>query len=394
MRASAGRAARPAATGEGMSPIIEHPDVRRMLLTMQALTAAARAICYSLAEAHRPRASAPDDGRARARRHERAALLTPIAKAFSTDIGVEVASLGVQVHGGMGFIEETGAAQHLRDARIAPIYEGTNGIQAIDLVTRKLPLSARAGGRARIIAELRATPRRSSAPTNRRASATWRARLRDAVDALDTRDRCMLARRCEPAPSDALAGATPYLRLFALAQGGGVASPRRRSRPRAMRQAIAIRPMPARIARRASSPSSSPPAPAGLRGIAVVEGAGLVCPPTPRLSARRARPPCRLAGKTLFITGASRGIGLAIALTRGARRRQHRHRRQDRPSRTRSSKARSTPPPRRSRRPAARRCRSSSTCATRRRSRTPSPRRREAFGGIDIVVNNASRHPA
>src|SRR5205085_10504359 len=78
---------------------------------------------------------------ARAAAHQRASLLTPVAKAFSTDIGVEVASLGVQVHGGMGYIEETGAAQHLRDSRIAPIYEGTNGIQAIDLVTRKLPLA-------------------------------------------------------------------------------------------------------------------------------------------------------------------------------------------------------------------------------------------------------------
>jgi len=80
------------------------------------------------------------EGRAAAA--HRVALLTPIAKAFSTDIGCEVASIGVQIHGGMGFIEETGAAQHYRDARILPIYEGTNGIQAIDLVTRKLPLKA------------------------------------------------------------------------------------------------------------------------------------------------------------------------------------------------------------------------------------------------------------
>src|SRR5204862_811534 len=78
------------------------------------------------------------DDSARKAGHERASLLTPVAKAFSTDIGVEVASLGVQVHGGMGFIEETGAAQHYRDARIAPIYEGTNGVQALDLIGRKL----------------------------------------------------------------------------------------------------------------------------------------------------------------------------------------------------------------------------------------------------------------
>ena len=134
MRASASRAAR-AAT----APIIPHPDVRRMLLTMRALTHAARAICYATGAAI-DRAQRGKDDAARKAGDQRASLLTPVAKAFSTDIGTEVASLGVQVHGGMGFIEETGAAQHYRDARIAQIYEGTNGIQAIDLVTRKLPM--------------------------------------------------------------------------------------------------------------------------------------------------------------------------------------------------------------------------------------------------------------
>ncbi len=108
-----------------------------MLMTMRALTRAARAICYATAVAL-DRSHRDKDAAARKAAHERAALLTPVAKAFSTDIGIEVASLGVQVHGGMGFIEETGAAQHYRDARIAAIYEGTNGIQAIDLVTRKI----------------------------------------------------------------------------------------------------------------------------------------------------------------------------------------------------------------------------------------------------------------
>src|SRR6185437_13364273 len=118
-----------------------YPDVKRMLLTMRALTQAARTICYATAVAlDRSHRAKTDAGRQAA--HDRASLLTPIAKAFSTDIGTEVASLGVQVHGGMGFIEETGAAQHYRDARIAAIYEGTNGIQAIDLVTRKLPLDS------------------------------------------------------------------------------------------------------------------------------------------------------------------------------------------------------------------------------------------------------------
>ena len=125
-------------SGEGMAPIVHHPDVQRNLLTMKALTQAARAIAYACAHAiDMARVSEGEDS---AHWQDRANLLTPIAKAFSTDIGVEVASLGVQVHGGMGFIEETGAAALYRDARIAPIYEGTNGIQAIDLVMRKLPL--------------------------------------------------------------------------------------------------------------------------------------------------------------------------------------------------------------------------------------------------------------
>jgi acyl-CoA dehydrogenase len=113
---------------EGLSAIIEHPDVKRMLLEMRSKTIAARLLCMATAAAM--------DGA----RHAEAALLTPLAKAFSTDIAVEVASLAVQVHGGMGYIEEAGAAQLLRDARILPIYEGTNGIQAADLVVRKIRL--------------------------------------------------------------------------------------------------------------------------------------------------------------------------------------------------------------------------------------------------------------
>jgi hypothetical protein len=114
--------------------IAEHPDVRRMLLRMKALTQAARALAYYTA-GMTDRATL-GDAAARAR----ADLLTPLVKAYGTDVGCEVASLGIQVHGGMGYIEETGAAQHYRDARISPIYEGTNGIQAADLVGRKLGL--------------------------------------------------------------------------------------------------------------------------------------------------------------------------------------------------------------------------------------------------------------
>ncbi|MBB3763469.1 acyl-CoA dehydrogenase family protein [Sphingomicrobium lutaoense] len=114
--------------------IAEHPDVRRMLMRMRALTMGARALCY-YAFGCIDKGETGDTEAAL-----RAEVLIPMAKAWSTDVGVEVASLGIQVHGGMGYIEETGAAQHLRDARIAPIYEGTNGIQAADLVGRKLGL--------------------------------------------------------------------------------------------------------------------------------------------------------------------------------------------------------------------------------------------------------------
>ena len=161
-----GRTARHA--GDESAPIIAHPDVKRMLMTMRALTQAARAICYATAVAL-DRAERGSDKAAREAAHARASLLTPVAKAFSTDIGIEVASLGVQVHGGMGFIEETGAAQHFRDARIAPIYEGTNGIQAIDLVTRKLPLAA--ARRSRPISASCAAPSKRSMPSTIRPSA-------------------------------------------------------------------------------------------------------------------------------------------------------------------------------------------------------------------------------
>lgn len=202
---------------EGMSPIIEHPDVQRMLLTMKAYTAASRGICYLTAEALDRAHRAADEAERRAAQ-DRASLLTPVAKAFSTDIGVEVASLGIQVHGGMGFVEETGAAQHLRDARIAPIYEGTNGIQAIDLVTRKLPLQGGAVVRAQIAAMRAVTERvlREGGP----AFGHTAPRLREAIESLDRATSFLLRALASNRPEEALAGATPYLRLFGLAQGG------------------------------------------------------------------------------------------------------------------------------------------------------------------------------
>jgi hypothetical protein len=210
-----GRAA-PAQSGSdsGPSPIITHPDVKRMLVTMRALTRAARAICYATAVAL-DRADRGLDEAAREAAQERASLLTPLAKAFATDIGCEVASLGLQVHGGMGYVEETGAAQHFRDARIAPIYEGTNGIQAIDLVTRKLPLSGGAAVQA-YIGELRRTLEAVNA-TNDPAFGWTGIRLGEAVESLERATQWLLAR---PQENAALAGATPYLRLFATAAGG------------------------------------------------------------------------------------------------------------------------------------------------------------------------------
>ena len=198
----------------GSSAIIEHPDVKRMLMTMRALTRAARAICYATAGAIDGSHGQGDGAKAA---DGRAALLTPIAKAFSTDIGVEVASLGVQVHGGMGFIEETGAAQYLRDARIAAIYEGTNGIQAIDLAMRKVPLDGGVVVRA-YLDELRATVKAVQA-TNDPSLGTTGARLAEAVDSLD-RATAWLLGKIQKEPQSALAGATPYLRLFGNAAGG------------------------------------------------------------------------------------------------------------------------------------------------------------------------------
>ncbi|MEI8277039.1 MAG: acyl-CoA dehydrogenase [Hyphomicrobiales bacterium] len=194
--------------------IIDYPDVKRMLLTMRTMTGAARAICYATGvQLDRSIRSQTDAARKLA--NERASLLTPVAKAFSTDVGIEVASLGVQVHGGMGFIEETGAAQHYRDARIAAIYEGTNGIQAIDLVTRKVPLEG--GNTVRLyINELRETVKAVQA-SNAPAFGETAARLNEAVDSLERVTQWLLSQKTSSAT---LAGATPYLRLFGNAAGG------------------------------------------------------------------------------------------------------------------------------------------------------------------------------
>jgi acyl-CoA dehydrogenase len=202
--------------GDGMSAIIEHADVQRMLMTMKANVQAARGICH-LTGVSLDLASHAETTNERTAAANRAALLTPVAKAFSTDIGDEATSLGVQVHGGMGFIEETGAAQHMRDSRIAAIYEGANGVQAIDLVLRKLPLAGGETARQEI-----AGIRRVASDVAGRGGAGFgatAARLEEASDALEESTRLMLDWVAADQNS-ALAGASHYLRLFGLTLGG------------------------------------------------------------------------------------------------------------------------------------------------------------------------------
>lgn len=190
----------------GSGAIIDHADVRRMLAEMKAETRSARAIALMCAVAiDMARATGSDDWNARA------ALLTPIAKAFGTDTGIWVASQGVQVHGGMGFIEETGAAQFLRDVRVTAIYEGTNGIQAMDLVGRKMM----DGGEAafRLIDEVQAGAEAARGTLPDLATPVWNAAeaLREATETLVAQDM-----------NDRFAGAVPYLRAFARVLSGHV----------------------------------------------------------------------------------------------------------------------------------------------------------------------------
>ena len=195
------------------SLIIEHPDVRRMLMTMKAHIEAMRGLLYLTSAAVDRARYHPDEGE-RERNGELAALLTPVAKAWPTDRGVEMTSLGIQVHGGMGYVEETGAAQHWRDSRIAPIYEGTNGIQAIDLVLRKLPM--RGGDVVReFLAEMSALD--SELETAGDSFASIREALSDGRKALEGATEWLLV--CED-PNDALAGAAPYLELFGTVTAG------------------------------------------------------------------------------------------------------------------------------------------------------------------------------
>ena len=200
----------PGAPAGESSAIIDHPDVGRMLLDMRSSISAMRGLAYRNAEAI-DRASHESDASQRQSANEQAALLTPLSKAWATDVGCELVSVGLQVHGGMGFIEETGSAQHYRDARIAPIYEGTNGIQAADLVGRKL--SMRAGGVVRDhLAQIQST---AEALDGCDGLAPVQRHLEAAVEATGTATEFLLNAQ----PVARLAGADAFLRMLALTTG-------------------------------------------------------------------------------------------------------------------------------------------------------------------------------
>ena len=201
-----------APSDKGALPIMHHPDVRRLLLSMRAATEAMRALAYyAAAMIDRARADPDAERQAASRRVD---LLIPIVKAWCTDLAVRVASMGVQVHGGMGYIEETGAAQYLRDARILPIYEGTNGIQAQDLVGRKL---ARDGGEAvrALVADMSETSSAAMGSPDPVLADIGRT-LATAVATLENATGHIL----HSDPVHAAAGSRPYLELFGTALGG------------------------------------------------------------------------------------------------------------------------------------------------------------------------------
>jgi alkylation response protein AidB-like acyl-CoA dehydrogenase len=226
---------RSAWTGAYPARLFDHPDIRRSLLLMKAKIEAARGICLSTAvAADLSRHAASEDQRAAAKLREE--LLTPIAKAWSTEIGVEVASTGLQIHGGMGFIEETGAAQHYRDARINPIYEGANGIQAIDLVGRKLML-----GEGQAIGDLMDDMRdtvEAIEAAGHPGLASIGLRLKTALDAAGGATAWLIERRARAMPN-ALSGASAYLKLLGDVVGGWMLAKGALAEPDGVRLALA-----------------------------------------------------------------------------------------------------------------------------------------------------------
>ncbi|MFT4745367.1 MAG: alkylation response protein AidB-like acyl-CoA dehydrogenase, partial [Nitriliruptoraceae bacterium] len=197
---------------DGQSLIVKHPDVRRQLLTIKSTIEAARALALRNASALDFAEHHPDADRREAER-KLADLLTPLTKSWGTDLGVENTSHAIQIYGGMGYVEETGVAQHFRDARIAPIYEGTNGIQAMDLVGRKLPYD----GGAFVKGQLGEIGALAASLTDERFGA-FGSQLARANDALGEATEWIFANREDFAAS--FGGATPYLRMFAVVMAG------------------------------------------------------------------------------------------------------------------------------------------------------------------------------
>ena len=205
---------RRADTPKGESvPIIDHPDVRRMLMTMKAYIEAMRCMIYLNAKSIDIAHHHPDQDE-RTRGSELTDLLTPLSKSWCTDLGNELTSLGIQIHGGMGFVEETGAAQHYRDIRIAGIYEGTNGIQAIDLVGRKL--SMRKGD---VVRELLLEINETASELHSADLEGIGRPLEDAVQDMQAATEWLIENG-GASTDDGLAGATPYLRMFGTTVGG------------------------------------------------------------------------------------------------------------------------------------------------------------------------------
>jgi acyl-CoA dehydrogenase len=193
------------AGGGGTVPIIRHPDVRRMLMLMKSQTEAMRALAYTTA------AAMDFAAKTQSKVHQAFVdLMIPVVKGWCTETGIDVASLGVQVHGGMGFIEETGAAQHLRDARITTIYEGTTGIQAMDLVGRKIAREGGATAKAWIAEVRKLDALLSNQPEIRKALA----------DGLKAVEECVEFIVAAKDPRAQFANAVPFLKLMGIVAGG------------------------------------------------------------------------------------------------------------------------------------------------------------------------------
>jgi 3-(methylsulfanyl)propanoyl-CoA dehydrogenase len=196
-------------------PIIRHPDVRRMLLLMKAQTEATRALAYVVVTARDLAGHHPDE-QTRQRNQAFVELMTPVVKGWSTEAGIEIASLGIQVHGGMGYVEETGAAQHWRDARITTIYEGTTGIQANDLIGRKI---ARDHGRTirAVLEEIRAFANQLEGPDASLLSI--KKNVVQGIDALAAATEFIVT-NFQANPRKVMFGAVPFLKLFGIVAGG------------------------------------------------------------------------------------------------------------------------------------------------------------------------------